>query len=195
MSKLKTCEICGCPLYLGSDTRCQRCLDAPKVKVPGSFPERSPIMAKPDPRYSLRNERQVYDGIPDPELPVYYGHPDYYRHPDAGGFERVGTAARYNPSDAAYKVWLRFAYIWAGVTFVLTMLLAWRHHLLIAAVWTAVTALILGFCTPSRYMQEEFVPEQFLTHRLARAVLLLLIGGVPAFFTGWLFGFLLGKIV
>ena len=188
MSKLKTCEICGCPLYLGSDTRCQRCLDAPKVKVPGSFPERSPIMAKPDPRYALRNERAEYDGIPDPDLPVYQGHPDHH------GFDAIGTNSQNNPSNPAYRVWTRIAVGWAIFTAVLTAVLIWKHHMLAAMIWIIVSAVILGFCTPNRYMQEEFLPDEFLTHRLSRAAILIFIGGVPAFFTGWLAGWILGKI-
>ena len=186
---MKTCEICGTLLFNETDTRCARCLNAGKVRPSGTMPDRSPIMAKPDTRYAIPEERPEYDGIPDPELPYDFG------RPGRRAFLRSGTYTRYNPSDAAYKVWLRAAFIWAGVTLVLTLLCAWRHHLLIAAIWTAVTALILGFCTPNRYMQEELLPERFLAHRLSRSAILLLAGGLPAFLTGWLLGWLLGKIV
>ena len=152
---MKTCEICGTLLFNETDIRCARCLNAGKVRPSGTMPDRSPIMAKPDTRYAIPEERPEYDGIPDPELPYDFG------RPGRRAFLRSGTYTRYNPSDAAYKVWLRAAFIWAGVTLVLTLLCAWRHHLLIAAIWTAVTALILGFAHRTAICRRSFCLRGF----------------------------------
>lgn len=185
---MKTCEICGTLLFNETDTRCARCLNAGKVQTTDNMPGRSPIMAKPDSRYAIRNPRPEYDGIPDPELPSYQGHADHL------GFDAIGVNSQNNPSNPAYKVWTRVAIGWAILTTVLTAVLIWKHHMLSAMIWIIVSAVILGFCTPNRYMQEEYLPDEFLTHRLSRAAILIFIGGVPAFFIGWLAGWILGKI-
>lgn len=183
------CEVCGAPIFTELDTRCQNCLNAPRVKTPDSMPQRVPLMAKPDTRYSLPNPRQEYDGVPDPDLPVYVSNPRRL------GFSAAArSSGSRNPSDPAYRTWTRAAVAWGIICAVVAALLLWRHHWLITAVLIAVTALILGFCSPNRYMQEEFLPEQFLTHRMSRALILFFAGGVPAYVIGWLVSLLLRRL-
>ena len=184
---MKTCEICGTLLFNETDTRCARCLNAGKVKTTDSMPGRSPIMAKPDTRYAIRNPRPEYDGIPDPDLPSYQGHPDHL------GFDAIGRNSQNNPSNPAYRTWARVAVVWIVISLFVSVFCAWKQHLLWAIIWIAVSVLILGFCTPNRYIQEEFLPDEFITHRLSRAAILLLVGGAPAFFIGWLIGFLIRR--
>ena len=188
-TRARTCEICGALLHSGTDTRCQRCLNAPKISVPSSMPQRSPIMAKPDTRYELPDPRAEYDGIADADLPVYQGHADHL------GYDAIGRNAEHNPSDAAYKTWAKIVGIWAAVTAVLTAILVWKHHFILAVVLAAAGAVILGFCTPNRYMQEEFDANEWFTHRFSRVAIVALFVGLPAFAVGQLIGWLLGKII
>ena len=73
-------------------------------------------------------------------------------------------------------------------------MLIWKKHFLLTVIIIAVTGTVLGFCTPNRYMQEEFSPDDFLTHRLSRAGILLLAGGLPALVAGWLLSLLMKVI-
>ena len=99
-----------------------------------------------------------------------------------------------NPSSRDYRTWTRAAVVWGVICAVVAALLLWKHHWLAAAVIIAVTALILGFCSPNRYMQEEFLPEEFFTHRMSRALILFFAGGVPAYLIGWLVSLLLRRL-
>ena len=186
--KVRTCEVCGLPLYSGTDTRCKRCMDASAVQQPDAMPVRSPIMAKPDDRYAIPNPEPEYDGIPDAELPVYLGHSDHL------GYDVLGRNAEHNPSDGAYKTWARVVLVWAVVTFLLTAVLIWKHHFILAVILAAAGAVILGFCTPNRYMQEEFDANEWFTHRVSRVFIVGAFVGLPAFALGQLAGWLLGKL-
>ena len=190
-TRVRTCEVCGVPLYSGTDTRCKRCMAseaAAAVQNDPRIPDRGPILAKPDERNAIRNVRQEYDGIPDPELPSYV--PD----PDHRGFTAVGPNGQNNPSNAAYKTWAKVVGVWAAVTLILTTVLIWKHHFIAAVVWAAAGAVILGFCTPNRYMQEEFDAEEWFTHRASRVIILGMFVGLPVFAAGQLLGWILGKI-
>ena len=182
------CEICDAPLFSKTETRCQRCLNPPKIAKPAGMPDRSPIMAKPDTRYAIPDARPEYDGVPDEDLPSYV--PD----PDHRGFTAVGRNGGNNPSTPAYKIWAKVVIAWGIVSAIVTALCLWKGHYVPECILLIGGAVILGFCSPNRYLQESFLPEEWFTHRMSRVLIIALAVGLPAALIGWLAAWILGKI-